>query len=91
MLDGLKQVDECFVAGDDALGSLAQLDVKRVRTWELEKAHTARRIARPMCIAFTGENGCEIRQRCESRHQCLFTYQTNVDGEGGGGRKLGQD
>ena len=62
IFDGFEQVDDCFIAIYDVFGHLVRLDVTRICTWELEKAHTASRIARPACIAFTGGNCYENRQ-----------------------------
>jgi hypothetical protein len=88
MFNGFEQIDECIIAVYDVLGCLIWMSEGYLHMYR-RRPHTASRIARPACIAFTGGNGCKRRQRCETRHRYLVpvTYQANVDCEGGSGRK----
>ena len=62
-----EQVDEGIITGADVLDRLWQLRVTRMHPWEINNAHTARRMAKPVKMAFAGKNGCRIdHQRCES-------------------------
>jgi len=55
--DRLEQFDERVVDGIYAIGCLIDLDVTKIRNWELKKVQTVSRIARPASIAFAGGNG----------------------------------
>ena len=88
MLNRLEQVDKCFMACIYTIGSLicGHKDI-HVRQ---RKVHTASRTASPACIAFEGGNACKSRQRYETPHQCVLTYQADGPskcGVGGEGRK----
>jgi hypothetical protein len=56
--DRLEQVDECIVAGYDAIGCLIFLDVIKIPTYNVNEkmARTLSRMARPACTAFAGGN-----------------------------------
>ena len=60
--DRLEQFDERLVDGIYAIGRL-NLDVTKIRNWELKKAHTVSRIARPASIAFAGGNGWKKKRQ----------------------------
>jgi len=55
-----EQVDEGIITGADVLDSLIQLRVTKMHTWEINKAHTERRTAKPVKMAFAGRNDCGI-------------------------------
>jgi hypothetical protein len=55
--DAVEQIDKGIKAGANVFDRLVRLGVTRLEMYELRKAQTASRIARPANIALAGGNG----------------------------------
>jgi len=85
--DRLEQFDERVVDEIYAIGRLIDLDVTKIRNWELKKVQTVSRIARPASIAFAGGNGYKKNVRRGTCHERVLIYQADSLAERGSGRE----